>query len=151
MHSYISGTAVARKFSVLYKRCSVKFCKIRRKHLCWSLFFLINLIKKDITEIPAEVFFCEFYKNFTEHLRVTASEQLWRSAFYKKPVITGNYSLRLSKTLQDIFNFTISHLDGFNLVTAAQARFTCSKSTVETRKQICEICSQLTTKRTVFS
>ena len=111
----------------------------------------MNLIKKDITEIPAEVFFCEFYKNFTEHLRVTASEQLWRSAFYKKPVITGNYSLRLSRTLQDIFNFTISHLDGFNLVTAAQARFTCSKSTVETRKQICEICSQLTTKRTVFS
>ena len=79
------------------KRCSQKFNKIHRKHLCQSPFFkpqACNFIKK---ETPAEVFsreFCEISKNifFIEHLWATASEYLQyvrcRSSVWNFPLVS---------------------------------------------------------------
>ena len=67
-----------------HQRCSLRkdvlrnFAKFKDKHLCLSLFFNSNFIKK---ESLAQIFFCEFCeisKNtfFTEHLWATAFECL---------------------------------------------------------------------------
>ena len=85
--SLVTGTS---KVGSSHQRCSIKkgvfrnFTKVTGKHLCQSLFFnkvaglrCATLLKKKLWYRCFPVNFAKFFRTsfFTEHLRVTASEE----------------------------------------------------------------------------